>query len=50
MNMFQQKKISANFRLYNKAYLNVIVEWLALLLQIWEVLGSDLGLETGCPD
>jgi hypothetical protein len=27
--------------------LNVTVEWLALLLRIWEVTASNLGLETG---
>jgi hypothetical protein len=30
--------------------LNVVVERLALLLHIQEVLGSNLGLETGYPD
>jgi hypothetical protein len=29
---------------------NVVVEWLTLLLRIWEVLGSNLGPETGYPD
>jgi hypothetical protein len=30
--------------------LNIVVEWLTLLLHIWEVLGLNLGLETGYPD
>jgi hypothetical protein len=29
---------------------NVVVEWLTLLLLIREVLGTDLGPETGYPD
>jgi hypothetical protein len=29
---------------------NIVVEWLALLLHIQEVLGSNLVLETGYPD
>jgi hypothetical protein len=29
---------------------NVVVECLTLLLRIWEVPGSNLGPETGCPD
>jgi hypothetical protein len=29
---------------------NVVVEWLPILLRIWEVPGSNLGLETGYPD
>jgi hypothetical protein len=28
----------------------VVVECLTLMLRIWEVPGSDLGLETGYPD
>jgi hypothetical protein len=34
----------------NNRELNVVVEWLALLLPIREVPGSNLGPETGCPD
>jgi hypothetical protein len=30
--------------------LNVVVEWLTLLLRIQQVPGSNLGLETGYPD
>jgi hypothetical protein len=30
--------------------LNVAVEWLALLLHIWNFLGSDFGTENGYPD
>jgi hypothetical protein len=30
--------------------LNIVIEWLTLLLCIQEVLSSDLGLETGYPD
>jgi hypothetical protein len=30
--------------------LNVVVEWLSLLLLIREVSGSNLGPETGYPD
>jgi hypothetical protein len=26
---------------------NIVVEWLTLLLRIWEVLDSNLGLQTG---
>jgi hypothetical protein len=29
---------------------NVMVEWLTLLLCIWEFAGSNLGLETGYPN
>jgi hypothetical protein len=29
---------------------NVVVEWLAFLFRIREVLGSNIGLETGYPD
>jgi hypothetical protein len=29
--------------------LNIVVEWLTLLLRILEVLGSNLGPKTGCP-
>jgi hypothetical protein len=29
---------------------NVVVEWLAFLLRIREIPGSNLGPETGCPD
>jgi hypothetical protein len=29
---------------------NIAVEWAALLLRIWEVSGSSLGLETGYSD
>jgi hypothetical protein len=29
---------------------NETVEWLALLLRIWEVWGSNLGPETGYPN
>jgi len=29
---------------------NVALEWFAVLLRILEVLGSDLVLETGCPE
>jgi hypothetical protein len=29
---------------------NVMVEWLTLLLRIWEVLGSNLSLKAGYPD
>jgi hypothetical protein len=29
---------------------NVVVEWLTLLLCIWEALGSNLSLEIGYPD
>jgi hypothetical protein len=29
--------------------LNIVVEWLALLLRIWKVSDSNLGLETGYP-
>jgi hypothetical protein len=38
--------------MYKKDFVvaNVVVEWLALLLSIWEVPGSNLGLETGYPD
>jgi hypothetical protein len=28
---------------------NVVVEWLTLLIHIWEVLGSNLSPETGYP-
>jgi hypothetical protein len=30
--------------------LNVVVEWLALLLRIREVPGSNLGQDTSCPE
>jgi hypothetical protein len=30
--------------------LNIVAKCLTLLLHIWEVLGSSLGLETGYPD
>jgi hypothetical protein len=30
--------------------LNVMTEWMALQLRIWEVLGSTLGLESSCLD
>jgi hypothetical protein len=30
--------------------LNVVVEWLTLLLRILRVLGSNLGTETGYPE
>jgi hypothetical protein len=29
---------------------NVVVEWITLLVGIWDVLGSNLGLETGHSD
>jgi hypothetical protein len=29
---------------------NIVVEWLAFLLHIWEVMGSNFGLETEYPD
>jgi hypothetical protein len=29
---------------------NVVVEWLTLLLRKWEVPGSNLGPDTGCPE
>jgi hypothetical protein len=33
-----------------KALPNIVVEWLALLVRIREVPGSNLGLQTGYPD
>jgi hypothetical protein len=30
--------------------LNVVAKWLTLLLCIWEILSSNLGLETSYPD
>jgi hypothetical protein len=35
---------------FHKDLLNIVVEWLTLLLCIQEVLGSNLGPETGYPD
>jgi hypothetical protein len=29
---------------------NIVAEWLTLLLYIWEVLGSNLGPQTSCPE
>jgi hypothetical protein len=29
---------------------NVVIEWLTLLLRIWEVPSSNLGSETGYPE
>jgi hypothetical protein len=29
---------------------NIVVEWLVLVLHIWEVLRANLSLETGYPD
>jgi hypothetical protein len=29
---------------------NIVAEWLALLLRIWEVPGSNLGSETSYPE
>jgi hypothetical protein len=34
----------------NSGGLNIVVEWLVLLLCIWEVPGSNLGPEIGYPD
>jgi hypothetical protein len=28
---------------------NIAANWVALLIRIWEILNSDLGLETNCP-
>jgi hypothetical protein len=35
---------------FHKDLLNIVVEWLTLLLCIQEVLGSNLGPETSYPD
>jgi hypothetical protein len=29
---------------------NVVIVWLTSLFRIWEVLGSNFGLQTGYPD
>jgi hypothetical protein len=29
---------------------NIVVEWLTFLFRIWEVPGSNLGLESGYPN
>jgi hypothetical protein len=35
---------------HSNVQLNVAAEWSALLLHIWEVMGSDLNLETNYTD
>jgi hypothetical protein len=42
--------VSLKLLLLHDAALNVVVEWLILLLRIQEVSGLELGPETGNPD
>jgi hypothetical protein len=45
---FSRKVLERIFYIFNRPYF--VVEWLAFLLCIREVPGSDLGPDTGYPD
>jgi hypothetical protein len=48
---FSFSELASHIKVQSKLFKpNVMAKWLALLLHIWEVSGSNLGLETDYPD
>jgi hypothetical protein len=43
----KKHKVNCESRISNEPKPIDVVQWLTLLLRIWEIPGSDLGLETG---